>query len=119
MINLLELLGGPVATSLALVRLRGLRPLRAGQPKTTRRAARHLIAPVAAVRVAAVTPATTMAARRQRLPLEDRSRDEPVAFQVKASVRKKALQKQEPKTNDIGSTGRPAAAKGGFLPPLR
>ena len=40
------------------------------------------------------------------------------AFQVKASVREKALQKQERK-NDIESTGRPAAAKGGSFPPLR
>ena len=42
-----------------------------------------------------------------------------IAFQVKAGVREKALQKQERRTNDIGSTGRPAAAKGGSVPPLR
>ena len=42
-----------------------------------------------------------------------------LAFQVKAGVREKALQKQERRTNDIGSTGRPAAAKGGSVPPLR
>ena len=41
------------------------------------------------------------------------------ALQVKAGVREKALQKQERRTNNIGSTGRPAAAKGGSVPPLR
>jgi hypothetical protein len=40
-------------------------------------------------------------------------------FQVKARVREKALQKQARRKNDIGSTGRPAAANGGSVPPLR
>jgi hypothetical protein len=39
-------------------------------------------------------------------------------FQVKALVREKALQKQAWRKNDIGSTGRPAAANGGSVPPL-
>jgi hypothetical protein len=42
-----------------------------------------------------------------------------VALQVKAGVREEALQKQERRTNNIESTGRPAAAKGGSVPPLR
>ena len=33
--------------------------------------------------------------------------------------REEALQKQERRTNNIESTGRPAAAKGGSVPPLR
>jgi hypothetical protein len=41
------------------------------------------------------------------------------AFQVKAGVRGKALQKQKRRINNIASTGRPAAAKGGSVPPLR
>jgi hypothetical protein len=41
------------------------------------------------------------------------------ALQVKAGVREEALQKQERRTNNIESTGRPAAAKGGSVPPLR
>jgi hypothetical protein len=41
------------------------------------------------------------------------------ALQVNASVRTNALQTQKRKTNEIGSTGRPAAAKGGSVPPLR
>jgi hypothetical protein len=40
-------------------------------------------------------------------------------LQVSPSVRQNALQMQKRRTNEIGSTGRPAAAKGGFLPPLR
>jgi hypothetical protein len=40
-------------------------------------------------------------------------------LQVKARVREKALQKQARGKNDIGSTGRPAAANGGSVPPLR
>jgi hypothetical protein len=35
-----------------------------------------------------------------------------IAFQVKAGVRGKALQKQKRRINNIASTGRPAAAKG-------
>ena len=47
------------------------------------------------------------------------SYDHRIAFQVKAGLREKALQKQARRKNDTGSTGRPAAANGGSVPPLR
>ena len=42
-----------------------------------------------------------------------------IAFQVKAGVREMALRKPERKAGSTTSTGRPAAAKGGSVPPLR
>ena len=93
MINLLELLGGPRPLHpWPWSASPGLRQLRAGQPEAARRAAPDLIVPVAGVRLATMTAATTTRARRHRPRLEDRSRTEPqlVEFTPRAAATAKA-----------------------------